>query len=160
MGTINGRADSQCIQHVLKLGGCDRRSKNCEGDVKGKMHDPKRLNQGILPEEVATWQECWKHKTGKCDYNVNECKFKHGDGTAQLAWKKTQLVKQQGGEVPMGAKANMSNSRGAEEADGTLNWPAYSSTRSGKSPELNALFLGAVAEEVVEDEATEPLTHQ
>ena len=118
VGTINGRTDSQCIQHVFKLGGCDRRSKNCEGDVKDKMHDPKRLNQGILPEEVATWQECWKHKTGKCDYNVNECKFKHGDGTAQLAWKKTQLAKQQRGGVPLGAKANMSTSRDAGEEDG------------------------------------------
>jgi hypothetical protein len=37
------------------VGGCDRRSKNCQADVKDKMHDPKRLNKGLLPEEVAAW---------------------------------------------------------------------------------------------------------
>ena len=97
VGTISGKTDSQCVQHVFKLMGCDRRSKNCQGDTKNTMHDPKRLNKGILPEEVATWQECWKHRQGKCEYGLNECKFKHEDGKAQLEWKKTQLAKHTGG---------------------------------------------------------------
>ena len=42
VGTITGRTDSHCVQHIFKVGGCDRRSKNCQGDAKGKMHDPKR----------------------------------------------------------------------------------------------------------------------
>ncbi len=49
---------------------------------------------------------------------VNECKFKNGVGKAQLEWGKTQLAKQQGEVVPLGAKANMSNSRGAAEEEG------------------------------------------
>ena len=137
VGTITGRTDSQCIQHVFKPGGCDRRSNNCKGDEKNKMHDPKRLNKGILPEEVATWQECWKHKQGKCEYGINECKFKHGDGKDQLEWKKTQLAKQTGGGVPQGvpqgAKANLSHSGGAaEEEGGRINFHIWTELKAAR----------------------------